>query len=109
MAPAVNRLLPPFSASGARSSTTTLAPASRAARAAQKAALPPPSTTTSNLSDMTTPPSCASVCRHIHELSDAYSAFHLLSNSLELRDFAEPNQLPTDSRPRPSSPLTRQN
>src|SRR4051812_27442939 len=47
MAPAVNAVLPPRSASGARSSTSTSAPRSRAARAAHMAALPPPTTITS--------------------------------------------------------------
>src|SRR6476660_6668285 len=47
MAPAVNRLLPPASSSGARSSTSTDTPCSAAEIAAHKAALPPPTTTTS--------------------------------------------------------------
>src|SRR5215470_12821024 len=47
MAPAVNAVLPPRSASGARSSTSTSAPASRAASAAHIAALPAPITRTS--------------------------------------------------------------
>src|SRR3974390_2974983 len=46
MAPAVNAVLPPASASGARSSTTTSAPCSRAESAAQRAAFPPPTTIT---------------------------------------------------------------
>ena len=46
MAPAVNRVLPPRSAWGARSSTVTSAPASRAAMAALSAALPAPITAT---------------------------------------------------------------
>src|SRR5439155_9777965 len=45
--PAVKRLLPPDSSSGAASSITTLAPCSCAASAAQKAALPAPTTITS--------------------------------------------------------------
>src|SRR5262245_6529175 len=45
--PAVKRLLPPASPSGAASSITTLAPCSCAASAAQNAALPPPTTITS--------------------------------------------------------------
>jgi hypothetical protein len=44
IAPAVKRVLPPASQSGARSSTSTRSQRSRAARAAQKAALPPPTT-----------------------------------------------------------------
>src|SRR5258708_38186308 len=48
MAPAVKRLLPPDSSSGAASSIRTDAPASRAARPAQNAALPPPTTMTSH-------------------------------------------------------------
>src|SRR5712671_3516188 len=48
MAPAVKRLLPPDSSSGAASSMRTDAPASRAARLAQNAALPPPTTMTSH-------------------------------------------------------------
>ena len=49
MAPAVNRVLPPASSSGARSSMTTFsAPASFAASAAQPAALPAPTTMTSH-------------------------------------------------------------
>ena len=47
IAPAVNRLLPPLSAYGARSSMITRAPASCAAWAAQKAAFPAPTTITS--------------------------------------------------------------
>src|SRR5687767_1361339 len=47
MAPAVKRLLPPASSSGARSSTSTDAPCSAADNAAHKAALPPPTITTS--------------------------------------------------------------
>src|SRR3972149_10512384 len=47
MAPAVKRLLPPASLSGARSSTSTETPCSAAASAAQNAALPAPTTTTS--------------------------------------------------------------
>src|SRR6476620_11560703 len=47
MAPAVNRLLPPASSSGARSSTSTDTPCSAADIAAHRAALPPPTTTTS--------------------------------------------------------------
>src|SRR5215218_3800961 len=50
MAPAVKRVLPPASSSGARSSTATRAPCSCADSAAQNAALPPPTTTTSNSS-----------------------------------------------------------
>src|SRR6266566_1271263 len=49
MAPAVKRLLPPDSSSGAASSIRTDAPASRAASAAQNAALPPPTTMTSHV------------------------------------------------------------
>src|SRR5579885_1795892 len=49
MAPAVKRLLPPRSASGAASSMRTWAPRSCAASAAQKAAFPAPTTTTSQL------------------------------------------------------------
>src|SRR5882672_8138100 len=48
MAPAVKRLLPPDSSSGAASNIRTDAPASRAAKAAQNAALPPPTTMTSH-------------------------------------------------------------
>src|SRR6185295_16265575 len=48
MAPAVKRLLPPASSSGARSSTSTDTPCSAAANAAQNAALPAPITTTSH-------------------------------------------------------------
>src|SRR5882672_4078854 len=48
MAPAVKRLLPPASSSGAASNIRTDAPASRAASAAQYAALPPPTTMTSH-------------------------------------------------------------
>src|SRR5258706_7210080 len=55
MAPAVKRLLPPFSASGARSKTTTRAPCSCAASAAQKAAFPAPTT-------MTSKPDCDIAC-----------------------------------------------
>src|SRR5581483_3979494 len=47
MAPAVKRLLPPASSSGARSNTSTDTPCSRADSAAHRAALPPPTTTTS--------------------------------------------------------------
>src|SRR5262245_46926498 len=47
MAPAVKRLLPPASSSGARSSRSTDPPCSRAASAAHRAALPPPTITTS--------------------------------------------------------------
>src|SRR3972149_2363228 len=47
MAPAVKRLLPPASLSGARSSMSTETPCSAAASAAQNAALPAPTTTTS--------------------------------------------------------------
>src|SRR5215831_15709381 len=47
MDPAVNRLLPPDSSSGAASSISTDAPCSCAASAAQNAALPPPTTMTS--------------------------------------------------------------
>ena len=43
----MKRLLPPHSASGARSSTITFAPVSAAASAAHSAALPAPTTTTS--------------------------------------------------------------
>src|SRR4029079_8568522 len=46
-APAVNRLLPPDSSSGARSSTRTETPCSAAACAAQNAAVPAPTITTS--------------------------------------------------------------
>src|SRR3954452_1215702 len=48
MAPAVKRLLPPLSASDARSNISTRAPDSRAAKAAQNAAFPAPTTITSN-------------------------------------------------------------
>ena len=47
IAPAVKRLLPPDSSSGAASSMSTEAPSSRAASAAQYAALPAPTTMTS--------------------------------------------------------------
>src|SRR5215475_13750070 len=47
MAPAVKRLLPPASASGARSSMSTETPISAAASAAENAAFPAPTTTTS--------------------------------------------------------------
>ena len=49
MAPAVYRLLPPASSTGAASSMMTEAPCSRAANAAQAAALPAPTTITSGL------------------------------------------------------------
>src|SRR5882724_6293885 len=48
MAPAVKRLFPPDSSSGAASSISTEAPFSRAASAAQNAAFPPPTTMTSH-------------------------------------------------------------
>src|SRR5215468_693890 len=47
MEPAVNRLLPPLSSSGATSSISTLAPCSCAAKAALNAAFPAPTTITS--------------------------------------------------------------
>src|SRR5215471_16456519 len=47
MAPAVKRLLPPASSSGARSSMSTDTPLSAAASAAENAAFPAPTTTTS--------------------------------------------------------------
>ena len=49
MAPAVKRVLPPASSSGARSSIVTRAPCSAAATAAAKAALPAPTTITAGM------------------------------------------------------------
>src|SRR5271165_2416822 len=56
MAPAVKRVLPPASASGARSSMVTRAPRSAAATAAANAAFPAPTTTTSVMADLRPPP-----------------------------------------------------
>src|SRR6267142_1809160 len=90
MAPAVKRLLPPDSSSGAASSISTEAPFSRAASAAQYAALPPPTTMTSQSFMLSACPRSAAMglrpaARIAHERLDfgelaGIKAFALLCN-----------------------------